>query len=451
MAHPMGAGSRGDFRLDFDRSVRLEFRGSQLSSDGGLLLMRELDEALGLSSLAAASLSETRKGRNCTHLMKGQLQQSLFGRVASYEDVNDAERLSRDPVMRQIVGKAGQGEQGASTSQMNRFETQVLSTADNRAALAGLSGQWIDRFFERTGMLSSITLDMDSSVSPTHGNQEGTVWNGHFKCKCYHPLFVFNQFGMLECCSLRDGNVHSAHDWQAVMEPVLQRYAAHDIPKFFRGDAAFATPVLYERLEEADYSYAIRLKKNAILQSYIVHRLTRPVGRPSKTKVKRFYEDFDYQAQSWGAPRRVIAKIEWHPDELFPRVGFIVTNMTGEPEDVTKFYNQRGKAEQYIKEGKYALNWTRLSCKRFCDNDVRLQLHALAYNMMAFVQAIDLPEPMTDWSLTSLQTKLIKIGARMVRHARTVTFQLAEVAVTAPMVKTILASIHRLRAPPICA
>ena len=220
---------------------------------------------------------------------------------------------------------------------------------------------------------------------------------------------------------------------------------------FFRGDAAFATPVLYERLEEADYLYAIRLKKNAILQSYIVHRLTRPVGRPSKTKVKRFYEDFDYQAQSWDKPRRVIAKIEWHPDELFPRVGFIVTNMTGDPEDVTRLYNQRGKAEQYIKEGKYALNWTRLSCKRFCDNEVRLQLHALAYNMMAFVQAIDLPEPMADWSLSSLQVKLIKIGARMVRHARTVTFQLAEVAVSASMVKAIFASIHRLRAPPICA
>ena len=150
MAHPMGAGSRGDFRLDFDRSVRLEFRGSQLSSDGGLLLMRELDEALGLSDLAVSALKETHRGRNCTHLMAGQLQQSLYGRVASYEDVNDAERLSHDPVMRQIVGKAGQGEQGASTSQMGRFETQVLSTADNRAALAGLSGQWIDRFFERT-------------------------------------------------------------------------------------------------------------------------------------------------------------------------------------------------------------------------------------------------------------------------------------------------------------
>lgn len=451
MVHPKGEGSRGDFRLDFDHSVRLEFRGSQLSSDGGLLLMRELDQALGLSEVAVACLTETRKGLNCTHLMSGQFRQSIFGRVAGYEDVNDAERLSRDPVMRQIVGKAGVDKQGASTSQMSRFETQVLSATDNRAALAGLSGQWIDRFFERTEKLLSITLDMDSSVSPTHGNQERTVWNGHFKCKCYHPLFVFNQFGMLECCSLRDGNVHSAHDWQAVLEPVLQRYEAHDIPKFFRGDAAFATPQLYERLEQAGYSYAIRLKKNAILERSIAHRLTRPVGRPSKTKVKRIYEDFDYQAQSWGRPRRVVAKIEWHPGELFPRVGFIVTNMTGEPESITQFYNQRGKAEQYIKEGKYALRWTRLSCKRFCDNEVRLQLHALAYNMMTFLQAIDLPEPMTDWSLTSLQVKLIKIGARMVRHARTVTFQLAEVAVSAPMVKAILASIHRLRAPPICA
>lgn len=109
-------------------------------------MIRELDEALGLSRLSVASLSETRKGRNCTHLMSGQFGQSLFGRVARYEDVNDAERLSRDPVMRQIVGRAENGEQGDSTSQMNRFETQVLSTADNRAVLVGLSGRWIDRF-----------------------------------------------------------------------------------------------------------------------------------------------------------------------------------------------------------------------------------------------------------------------------------------------------------------
>jgi hypothetical protein len=149
--------------------------------------------------------------------------------------------------------------------------------------------------------------------------------------------------------------------------------------------------------------------------------------------------------------RRVIAKIEWHPGELFPRVGFIVTNLPMEPDWVVRFYNQRGTAEQHIKEGKHAFHWTRLSCRRFRDNEVRLQLHTLAYNLATFLRCIDLPEEMADWSLTSLQLKLIKIRARVVRHARAITFQLAAVAVSGPMVRAILAAIHQLRAPPSCA
>ena len=194
-----------------------------------------------------------------------------------------------------------------------------------------------------------------------------------------------------------------------------------------------------------------RVAANNVLREKIAHRLTRPVGRPSLTKVKRFYEDFEYQAASWDKPRRVIAKIEWPPGELFPSVGFIVTNLPMEPDWVVRFYNQRGTAEQHIKEGKYAFHWTRLSCKRFRYNEVRLQLHALAYNLATFLRCIDLPEAMADWSLTSLQLKLIKIGARVVRHARAITFQLAEIAVTGPMVRAILVAIRRLRAPPLCA
>ena len=257
---------------------------------------------------------------------------------------------------------------------------------------------------------------------------------------------------MLERCALRHGNVHSADGWRDVLDPVIARYAERDLGgRFFRADAAYAIPAIYERLEEARFFYAIRLPANNVLREKIAHRLTRPVGRPSLTKVKRFFEDFEYQAASWDKERRVIAKIEWHPGELFPRVGFIVTNLPMEPDWVVRFYNQRGTAEQHIKEGKYAFRWTRLSCRKFHDNEVRLQLHALAYNLATFLRCIELPEAMADWSLTSLQLKLIKIGARVVRHARAITFQLAEVAVTGPMVRAILAAIRRLRAPPSCA
>jgi hypothetical protein len=281
--------------------------------------------------------------------------------------------------------------------------------------------------------------------------RRAAVWNGHFDCTCYHPQLLFNQFGMLEHCALRHGNVHSADGWQDVLDPVIARYAKRDILRFFRADAAYASPAIYARLEDAGYFYAIRLPANNVLREKIAHRLTRPVGRPSLTNVKRFFEDFEYQAASWDKERRVIAKIEWHPGELFPRVGFVVTNLPMEPDWVMGFYNQRGTAEQHIKEGKYAFRWTRLSCKRFRDNEVRLQLHALAYNLATFLRCIELPEVMADWSLTSLQLKLIKMGARVVRHARAITFQLAEVAVTGSIVRAILAAIHRLRAPPSCA
>jgi len=430
--------------------VRLEFRGTQLSSDGGLLVMRELDDALGLSDLASDVLRDSRTGKNTVHRLDGLFRQSVYGRLAGYEDVNDADRLSLDPVMRQVVGGRAVDAQAASASQMGRFETETLASPTNRAALADLNGQWIDRFHDRNG-LKYIVLDMDSSVSPTHGDQEGSAWNGHFDCTCYHPNFLFNQFGMLERCALRNGNVHSADSWQDVLDPVIARYAKRDLMRFFRADAAYAIPAIYARLEETGYLYTIRLPSNAVLKEKIAHRLTRPVGRPSLTKVKRIYEDIEYQAQSWDKPRRVIAKIEWHPGELFPKVGFIVTNMPMDPDWVVSFYNQRGTAEQHIKEGKYAIRWTRLSCKRFRDNEVRLQLHALAYNLATFLRCIELPEAMANWSLTSLQLKLIKMGARVVRHARAITFQLAEVAVTGRMVRAILTAIHRLRAPPLCA
>ena len=171
---------------------------------------------------------------------------------------------------------------------------------------------------------------MDSSVSPTHGEQEGTAYNGHFGCTCYHPLFVFNQFGDLERTMLRSGNVPSADDWRSVLEPVVARYRDRTKRRFFRGDAAFALPDLYDYLEAEGYKYTIRLKANAVLQGHIAHLLKRPVGRPPK-HVQRFHACFSYQAKSWSRKRRVVAKVEWYPGELYPRVGFIVTNLTGPP------------------------------------------------------------------------------------------------------------------------
>jgi hypothetical protein len=217
-----------------------------------------------------------------------------------------------------------------------------------------------------------------------------------------------------------------------------------------RGDAAFAKPELYELLEGEGYGYAIRLPANSVLQERIGHLLIRPIGRPPK-KPQMFHASFTYQAQSWTKPRRVVAKVEWHQGELYPRVGFIVTNLTRPAEQVSKFYNGRGTAEQWIKEGKFALRWTRLSCRAFRDNAVRLQLFALAYNLANFLRSLALPNEVAQWSLTTLREKLVKIGARIVRHGRYVVFQLAEVAVPRALFAAILRRIERLRGPPVAA
>jgi hypothetical protein len=444
----MGDCQNEDLRVRFDSRLKLKFLGSQVTTDAGLLAYRELDEALGLTAMASEVLADSRQGSNKQHQLVPLLRQSIYSRLAGYEDVNDAERLCVDPAMRHVVGgRATLPEKhAASTSEVGRFETEILSTQRNLTALLDLSGQWVDQVHRRKP-LKQLILDMDSSVSETYGKQEGTAYNGHFECLCYHPLFLFNQFGDLERAMLRRGNNASAKFWRRVLLPVVERYRHYDIPKFFRGDAAFANPALYRVLEKEGYRYAIRLKANAVLEREIEHLLTRPVGRPSH-QPKVFFHSFQYQAKSWQRARRVVAKIEWHQGELFPRVGFIVTNLTWRSKNVVKFYNGRGTAEQWIKEGKNAVKWTKLSCRTFKDNQTRLQLFALAYNLGNFLRRLALPKPVRHWSLTTLREKLIKIGAKVTRHSKYVFFQLAEVAVTRNLFAAILDRIARLAIPP---
>jgi len=395
--------------------------------------------------MAAEVLADPRTGRNGRHSLIAQLRQSVFGRLAGYEDVNDADRLGRDPAMRWIVGGHAVTEQAASTSQMGRFETSAMTSPTNLTALADLSGRWIDRVQARRAA-TVLVLDIDSSVSPTYGEQEGTAYNGHFECTCYHPIFVFNQDGDLERCALRPGNVHSADGWRDVLDPVVARYRGQDLRRLLRGDAAFALPDVYEYPEAEGFQYAIRLPANQVLQAQIAPLLTRPVGRPPHY-VRRFYASFGYQAQSWSRPRRVVAKVEWHPGELLPRVGFIVTNLRRPAKRVVAFYNGRGTAEQCIKEGKHAVKWTRLSCTSFRGNAVRLQLHALAYNLANFLRALALPGEVERWSLTSLREKVVKIGAKVISHGRYLVFQMAEVAVPREVFGRLLDRIARLRPP----
>ena len=193
-------------------------------------------------------------------------------------------------------------------------------------------------------------------------------------------------------------------------KPVIVRYQGKVLRIYFRADAAFAIPGVYECRKLKPIKYAIRLPANQVLQNRIAYLLKLRSGRPPN-EVRRYYWKFSYQAASWSKLRRVIAKVEWRPGQLYSRVGFIVTNMSRPAERVVAFYNKRGTAEQWIKEGKGAIKWTRLSCRTFAANAVRLQLHALAYNLGNFLRTLATPEPIKDWE------EYVQMLAKMARSA----------------------------------
>ncbi len=270
-----------------------------------------------------------------------------------------------------------------------------------------------------------VVLDMDSTEIAVCGEQEQSAYNGHFGSTCYHPLLLFNGEGDCLGAKLRPGNVHSAEDWDGVFLPEIERQQEPGKKVVFRADAAFAKPEIYEALEERGVKYAIRLPANDNLLRDIEELLTRPVGRPSHKPIV-WYKRLLYQAASWKTARRVVARVEYHAGELFPRVGFIVTNLETPSRAVVRFYNRRGTAEQWIKEGKQAVKMTRLSCHRFRSNQVRLALSLLAYNLGNLWRRLALPKRIENWSLTSLRQRLVKTGGRLVKHARYYWLLLAE-------------------------
>ena len=214
------------------------------------------------------------------------------------------------------MGWQGSDRNAARTNTMSRpdsfgildFETETLTQEDNLKGLALMNPQWVELAMAHTPH-RRVILDMDSSESPVHGQQEGAAYNGRFECVCYHPLFLFNQFGDCEGATLRPGNVHSADGWQELLEPVVKGYQKKGLRLLFRGDAAFAKPELYEYLEQGKIGYAIRLPANQVIQEQIQPLLERPTEWPSREPIVS-YHDFAYQAQSWRLPRRVVAKPE---------------------------------------------------------------------------------------------------------------------------------------------
>jgi hypothetical protein len=420
----MGEQYHEPFQLSFNSSLRVDFQGSRVTSDGGLMVVRELDERLGFSELIEQHLTDSRRGKNTQLPLADLLRQSVYSRLAGDEDVNDAERVSQDPTFR-LIGSAKIWERGAAlTSRLQSFETEILAEAENFAGLAAINRDLIARA-EAIDSPQRVVLDMDSTEIPVYGRQEQSAYNGHFESTCYHPLLLFNREGDCLAVKLRPGNVHSAEGWEELLVPELERQQEQGKEVAFRADAAFAKPEIYDALEARGVKYAIRLPANDKLEEDIAELLTRPVGRPSHKPVV-WYKSFLYQAASWKTARRVVAKVEFHGGELFPRVGFIVTNLQTNSRAVVRFYNKRGTAEPWIKAGKQAVKMTRLSCHRFRSNGARLWLSVIAYNLGNLWRRLVLPRRIDHWSLTRLQQRLVKTGGRFVKHARYDWLLLAE-------------------------
>ena len=244
----MGEQQNQPFQLSFNPSLKVDFQGSRVTSDGGLLLVRELDERLGLSELIAEHLTDSR-GKNTQLPMADLLRQAVYSRLAGYEDVNDAERLAQDPTFR-LMGSERIWERGAAlTSRLQSFETELLTQEENLSGLAAINRELIARA-EAIDLPQRVVLDMDSTEIPVYGQQENSAYNGHFESTCYHPLLLFNGEGDCLAAKLRPGNVHSAEDWAELLLPEIARQQELGKEVVFRADAAFAKPEIYEALEE---------------------------------------------------------------------------------------------------------------------------------------------------------------------------------------------------------
>ena len=205
----MGEQQNQPFQLSFNPSLKVDFQGSRVTSDGGLILVRELDERLGFGGLIAHHLTDSRKGKNTQLPLADLLRQSVYSRMAGYEDVNDAERLSLDPTFR-LIGSEKIWDRGAAlASRLQSFETEMLAEEENFGSLARINRELIGRA-EALDSPQRVVLDMDSTEIPVYGEQEQSAYNGHFESTCYHPLLLFNREGDCLAAKLWSGNVHSA-------------------------------------------------------------------------------------------------------------------------------------------------------------------------------------------------------------------------------------------------
>ena len=409
-----------DYAVNFNKNLKVSFNGGDLSSDAGLLIPRSFDETLGLSRLIEGCFPQTAK--RC-HSTADVIRQLMYTTIAGYHADDASDHLRLDPAFTQILGKKALASQPTISRCLNHFDIRMLETLDHLL---------LD-FVEKAYVMNQpeyVVLDVDSTHIDTHGHQENSAYNYHYGTTGYHPLMVFDGLtGDLLKAELRKGSVYTSNNVVAFLEPVLQWYRTKfpDIQLILRGDSGFATPELYELLDDFDVYYVIRLKLNAKLSacSRAADDEFYANYGTDYSKSHSLYHDFNYQAGSWDKSRRVVCRIERHADELCPRHTFIVTNLTAHPQEVIGVYHKRGQMENFIKEAKLDFGMDTLSHSSFLTNAVKLLIRGLAYNLINFMKRLVLPKIYQKSRMLTLRMILIKVAGRLVRSGRSTWLKLS--------------------------
>ena len=401
-------------------AVRADFSGGQLSSDAGLLPLRAFDQRYGLTTGIAQRLLDSRDPQRIDHAILSLLRERLYAIIAGYEDGNDADRLRHDPIF-QILADCKLGRPLGSQPTLSRWENAV--SAGEVLRLNQLLLDWFVRFCARQiRRRGEILLDIDSTADPTYGEQQLSLFNGHYGQTVYHPLLIFERHsGCLLAVRLRRGNCVSYNRVVPVLGSVLARLreAFPRVSIRLRADAGFAVPDLYELLEKYEVEYAIRFKTHQFLRrrtaalEETVRKRYQATGAPISV-----YSSLRHKARRWSCARRICIQVQY-PDDRLP-VRCIITNLDLPAPQVCEFYNDRGECENRIAELKNGFHADRLSCHRFVANCFRLVLHSLAYNLVNLFRLRHLPRPWRSLQIDTLRVRFFKLAARVRRTARCV-------------------------------
>jgi hypothetical protein len=414
------------FESLFSKEVIADFAGGRITSDAGGLLCREVDQRYRIAENAARCLHDPRDSRKVHHDLLTLVRQRLFAIALGYEDNNDAAWLAKDPALKIMAGKAPEsGADLASQPTLSRFENRV--TAKD---LCRLSDVLLDLYLKtHPGPRKTIILDMDATDDPTHGKQQLSFFHGYYEEHMYHPLLVFDgRDGFPLAAVLRPGNTHASKGALAVLKRLIKKLR-RAYPKaliLIRADAGFAVPAIYRYLEkQPDLRYVIGFITNNRLLGKTATLLEKAQQRYQETGEKqRLFMSFSYQADSWGQPRRIIAKVEYA--HLGANQRFVVTNLVRNAQFVyDDIYVLRGDVENRIKELKLDLKADRLSCHRFLANQFRSLLHTIAYCLFWLLRRHLKGTGLATAQVSTLRLKLLKIGARIRETSRRIWVHLA--------------------------